>query len=452
MSALDLERIQGFVVRGYRLPFAGYLFLRIVDVESAARWLAEISEQVLSAAEWSEKPESGVNVALTFSGLRALDLPDATLAGFPEEFRQGMAARAALLGDTGESAPERWQGELGGPDVHVMAMISAKHGKALGAHEEQLRVQLERNGGFAIVHKDAGAALPDGVEHFGYADGFAQPAIEGGPGGNPPGGGALQSGGGWRPISAGEFILGYEDEEGVLPSAPPPDELSRNGTFLVYRKLHQDVAAFRAALADAAGLFEGSEELLAAKIVGRWRDGTPLDSAATAPDPALAADELRNNAFSYADDHDGMRCPVGAHIRRANPRDGLPFEGTLVNRHRMIRRGIPYGDPLPPGAAEDGADRGVLFMCLQASIARQFEFVQSQWLGAGNTLGLGEDQDMLLGPQDGGEPRKMTIPGKPPFLLGPLSRMVTVRGGEYFFVPGVNGLHYLAGAAGGGVA
>ncbi len=452
MSELDLARIQGFVVRGYRLPCAGYLFLRIVDVQRAGGWLAEIAEETLIAAEWSQKPEAGVNVALTFAGLRMLGLPDATLAGFPEEFRQGMAARAALLGDTGESAPEHWEGGLGTPDIHVLMMISAVHREALEAHDRRVRAQLERNGGLTVVYEDLGAALPDGVEHFGYADGFAQPTIEGSPAGDTPGGGAVRPGGGWRPIRAGEFILGYEDEEGVLPSAPPPDELSCNGSFLAYRKLHQNVAAFRATLADAAALYPGGEELLAAKAVGRWRDGTPLDLSPATPDPAIAGDEQRNNAFSYGGDASGARCPIGSHIRRANPRDSLPFEGKLVNRHRLMRRGIPYGDPLPPGAADDGADRGVLFMCLQASIARQFEFVQSQWLGQGNTLGLGEDQDMLLGPQDGQAPRKMTIPGEPPFLLGPLSRMVTVRGGEYFFVPGINGLHYLAGAAGGGAA
>jgi Dyp-type peroxidase family len=452
VSRLDLARIQGFVVRGYRLPFAGYLFLRIVDVPRAGAWLAEIAEEALIAAEWSQKPESGVNVAVTFAGLRMLGLPDATLAGFPEEFRQGMAARAALLGDTDESAPEHWEGGLGTPDIHVLVMISAAHREALEAHDRRIRAQLEGNGGLTVVYEDLGVALPGGVEHFGYADGFAQPTLEGSPAGDTPGGGAVRSGGRWRPIRAGEFILGYEDEEGVLPSAPPPDELSCNGSFLAYRKLHQNVAAFRAMLADAAAPYPGGEELLAAKVVGRWRDGTPLDLSATAPDPAIAGDEQRNNAFSYGSDASGTRCPVGSHIRRVNPRDSLPFEGKLVNRHRLIRRGIPYGDPLPPGASDDGADRGVLFMCLQASIARQFEFVQSQWLGQGNTLGLGEDQDVLLGPQDGQAPRKMTIPGEPPFMLGPLSRMVTVRGGEYFFVPGINGLHYLAGAAGGGAA
>jgi Dyp-type peroxidase family len=452
MTELDLPRIQGFVVRGYRLPLAGYLFLRIDDVARAATWISELSEDVLIAAPWSRKPQSGVNIAFSYSGLRTLELPDACLAGFPEEFRQGMAARADLLGDFGDSAPAGWEGGLGTPAIHVLVMISAVHREALEAHDKRLRAGIEHNGGLTVVYDDAGAALPGGVEHFGYADGFAQPSIEGSGVAPLAGQGAPLKGGQWRPIRAGEFILGYPDEEGVLPPAPPPAELTSNGSYLVYRKLFQDVAGFRKRLAGSAKLYPGGEELLAAKIVGRWPDGTPLDLSPEQADPAIVADEKRNNAFGYGNDGDGRRCPIGAHVRRANPRDSLPFEGALVNRHRLIRRGIPYGPPLPPGAEDDGQDRGVIFMCLQASISRQFEFIQSQWLGDGNALGLGADQDMMLGPQNGTPPRKMTVPGEPPFFLGPLSRVVSVKGGEYFFVPGINGLKFLAAAAGGGAA
>jgi Dyp-type peroxidase family len=452
MTELDLARIQGFVVRGYRLPFAGYLFLRIDDAVRAASWIAEITEDVLTAAPWSQKPDAGINVAFSFSGLRALAMPDASLAAFPEEFRQGMAARAGLLGDDGDSAPERWSPPLGTPAVHVLVMISAMGRDALEAHDAKLRGALQRIGGLTVLADDVGAALPGGAEHFGYADGFAQPSIEGSEETALPGEGAVVNGGGWRAIRAGEFILGYPDEEGVLASAPPPAELSTNGSYLVYRKLHQDVAAFRARLAASATLYPGGEEQLAAKIVGRWRDGTPLALSPDRPDPAIAADETRNNAFDYRDDQAGLACPIGAHVRRANPRASLPFDGQLVNRHRLVRRGIPYGEPLAPGAEDDGRDRGVIFMCLQASIARQFEFIQSQWLNGGNAFALGEDQDVMLGSQDATPPNKMTVPGSPPFLHGPLSRVVSVKGGEYFFVPGINGLRFLAAAAGGGAA
>jgi len=252
-------------------------------------------------------------------------------------------------------------------------------------------------------------------------------------------------GDGWRPIKPGELLLGYEDEQGAATPAPPPEVFGKNGSFLVYRKLHQDVATFRRQLRDAAAHYAGGEEMLAAKVVGRWRDGTPLDISPDRPDPAVVADKLRNNAFDYGADPAGLRCPIGAHVRRMNPRRSLPFDGKLVDRHRIMRRGITYGDKLPDGAEDDGQDRGVIFMCLQASLARGFEFVQSQWANGGNAFRLGQDQDVMLGPQDTQGTAKMTIPGTAgPFFLGPLSRVVTMRGGEYYFTPGINGLHHLA--------
>jgi Dyp-type peroxidase family len=442
VSTLDLAQIQGFVVRGYRLPWAECLFLRVDDAERARRWLGRLAPDVLTAAPWSVKPEAGVNLAITYPGLEALGVPGTSLAGFSEELCEGMAARAELLGDVGTSAPSKWEEPWRGRSVHVLVMISAKDKDALAAHHDLLCAGLD---GLSLAGEpQVGSALPGGTEHFGFADGFAQPSIEGN--GLPvlQGGGA-PDGDGWRDIRAGEFILGYEGEQGEPPAAPAPDALSANGTYLVYRKLHQDVAGFRRTLAAAAEHFPGGEELLAAKLVGRWRDGTPLDLRPDQADPALATDPARNNAFSYKGDDDGLRCPVGAHIRRANPRLSMPFEGKLVNRHRMIRRGIPYGDPLPPGADDDHADRGVVFMCLQASIQRQFEFVQAQWLNDGNAFRLGDDQDALLGVHDAPE-SKMTVQGEPPYFVGPLARVVTMRGGEYFFVPGVNGLHFIAAA------
>jgi Dyp-type peroxidase family len=442
VSGLDLANIQGFVVRGYRLPFALYLLLHVDDASRARRWLSGLIAEVLTATPWSKKPESGANVAFSYAGLQALGLADASLAGFPEEFRQGMAARARLLGDTGESAPEHWEAGFVDPGVHVLVMISARSQAALRAHEERLRAAAQA-GGLRVVAEQAGAALAGGKEHFGFADGFAQPSIEGAGVPASPGQGAPGNDGTWRDIRAGEFILGYPDEQGALPAAPSPDQLAANGSYVVYRKLHQDVAMFRRQVGEAARHYPGGEELLAAKIVGRWRDGTPLAVSPDRADAAIVADPNRNNAFSYADDADGRRCPIGAHTRRVNPRESLPFHGALVNRHRILRRGIPYGPPLPEGADDDGTDRGVVFMCLQTSIARQFEFIQSQWLSGGNAFRLGDDQDVMLGPQDGDGTRKMTVPGNPPFFLGPLSRVVTVRGGEYFFCPGINGLRHL---------
>jgi Dyp-type peroxidase family len=399
---------------------------------------------VITAERWNVKPESGINLAFTFDGLRALGVGDASLAGFPAEFREGMASRAELLGDVGDSAPEHWEDCFRSGDAHALVMISAKDPEALADRDRRIRDVVARRGGASVVVTQLGGVLPTGREHFGYADGFSQPAIEGSRFEDHPGAGAPRENGDWRPIAAGEFILGYPDEQGAMPAAPQPDELARNGSYVVYRKLRQDVAAFRRQLAEAAKLYPGGEELLAAKLAGRWRDGTPLDSSPNAEDPGLVKDKKRNNAFDYGRDPDGLRCPVGSHIRRMNPRLSMPFEGKLVNRHRLIRRGITYGEILPEGVTEDdGEDRGVIFMSVQASLARQFEFVQVQWANTGNPFRLGDDQDPLIGPQDG-TPAKMTVPGRPPFFFGPLSRVVTTRGGDYYFAPGINGLRHLA--------
>jgi Dyp-type peroxidase family len=286
-------------------------------------------------------------------------------------------------------------------------------------------------------------------EHFGYADGFAQPAIEGASEDKARGGGVPLANDAWRALAPGEFVLGYPDEDTRvdpkrrLPNAPA-QPLGKSGTYMVWRKLHQDVARFRRVLAEAAKLYEdGDPHKLSAKVVGRWTNGAPLveypDAAPEQYDPKTAG----ANDFRYESDLDGMRCPLGAHVRRSNPRDALGFDGNLSFRHRMIRRGMPYGAPLPEGVEiDDGVDRGLVFVCFQASISRQFEGVQVQWLNAGNIFGLGHDKDFLLGDPIG--TGKMTIHGKPPFFLSPQDVFVRTRGGEYLFVPGMTALAALA--------
>jgi len=449
LTTLDRSNIQGFVVRGYRLPVAGYLFLRVDDPVRASRWVSHAADEVITAAPWSKKPAAGINVSFTYTGLKALEVPDYSLGGFPVAFREGMAARAELLGDTGPSDPSRWEGPFDAADhVHAMVMISAKDDEALERHKAEVCERIGQFGGLETVGWQVGKALKENREHFGFVDGISQPDIEGSAVKPYPGQGAVDGKGGWRPVPAGEFILGYLDEEGVLPDAAVPDQLTGNGTFLVYRKLRQNVAEFRRQLKRASEHYPGGEDMLAAKMVGRWGDGTPLVLSPEKPDPAIAKDRMRNNAFSYGDDGKGTRCPVGGHIRRANPRDGLPFEGKLVNRHRLIRRGIPYGPELPPGAEDDGQDRGLIFTSLQASIERQFEFVQSQWMNEGNAFRIGADQDVLIGAQTCDPPRKMLIPGSPPFFVDNLCCLTTCSGGEYFFTPGVNGLHFISAADG----
>jgi len=439
MSTIDVSTLQGNILRGYRFSVVTYLFFRIQDAARARQWLKEFSGHVTNATPWQNKPASTVNVAMTYPGLQALQLPDVSLASFPPEFKQGMAARAAVLGDMEESSPEHWDGPLGTKDVHLLVMLYAVTPACMSERRRWFDEMLARIGGLELIYEQLGNPLSNG-EHFGYRDGFSQPSIEGSGVLPCPGEGTPQADGSWKALQPGEFILGYPDDEGLLPEAPTPNVLGRNGTYLVFRKLHEHVALFRTFLRDQAKGYPGGEELLAAKLVGRWRDGTPLVSSPDHMDPELVNDNHRNNDFRYGSDPDGYRCPFSAHIRRTNPReDGI---GKISNRHRIIRRGVTYGTELPEGAADDGQGRGVIFIALNSHISRQFEFIQSQWINDGNIFGLGTDKDPLTGDHRG--TGKMTIPGSPPYFLAPLPRFVTVKGGDYFFMPGINALEWIA--------
>lgn len=422
-ATLDLHDIQGGILRGYGYPFATYLFLR--DVPPAA--LAALD--VTTAEEWNAKPEVAVNVALTMPGLRALGVPE---DGFPPEFVGGMAARAPRLRDD----PAAFDAGLGGTgEAHVLVTVQGRRSASVHAVASEIL-----GAGGELVHRQDAALLPYGREHFGFNDGFAQPSVFGSGQPNRPGEGVAQRFARWRLLRPGEIVLGYEDEDGVLPAAPPRP-LHRNATFMVVRKLHQDVAAWRRWLRDAADAHAGGdEEWVAAKVCGRWTDGTPT---ALEPDPSKqhTLDEKHSmNAFRYGRDPGGLRCPVGAHVRRVNPRDALSGGAHRTRRHRIIRRGMPYGPPLH-GDADDGAERGLLFACFNASIARQFEVVQ-HWSTEGNVFGLGVgNRDFLTG-GDGTQP--FVIAGSPPVRLDPPGTpFVTVRGGEYLYVPSIAGLETL---------
>jgi Dyp-type peroxidase family len=245
------------------------------------------------------------------------------------------------------------------------------------------------------------------------------------------------------PLKPGEFILGYPDEEGPPAGLPQPQILAKNGSFMAYRRLQEHVGRFREFLAQHGETPE-EHELLAAKLMGRWRSGAPLVLAPDKDDPSLGADPRRNNDFNYAkDDPHGYAVPLGAHIRRMNPRDSA----ANVHRRRMIRRGATYGPHLPDDAPEDGQERGVAAFLLCASLIRQFEFVQNVWINDKNFNELGNERDPLIGNQDGAlefkiptRPIRKKITGLPAFT--------TLRGGAYFFVPGLGALRWLA--AGGG--
>jgi len=452
-TQIDLRDLQGDILRAYGNAYdhTSYAFVHIgCPPEQARAWFSGLVEHVTTAEPWKEsKPVTTLNVAVTAAGLAALGVSEVVVKTFSKEFLQGMATRAQRLGDVGSSEPAGWEKGLGSGEAHVLLTINAQetedHQRALGLMSEA----MDDAGGLRIVFQQDTALLQGAREHFGYADGFAQPAVEGFNDEKAPGGGVPEKDGRWRSLAPGEFVLGYPDEDTRddpkhrLPTAPAAP-LGRSGTYMVWRKLYQDVALWRRVLADAAKLYKGGDaDKLAAKVVGRWPDGTPLVTHPDKPDPSFDATMRHANDFRYSGDLDGRRCPIGAHIRRSNPRDALGFEGALTFRHRMIRRGMPYGTPLADGVTKDDrSDRGLVFVSFQASISRQFEAVQMQWLNDGNIFGLGHDKDFVLGDPHG--KGKMTIEGDPPFFLAPQEAFVKTRGGEYLFVPGMSALAALA--------
>ena len=456
MAQIDFRDLQGDILRAYGNDYdhTSYAFVHVdCPPEQARAWFSGLLDHVTTAEPWKEgKPLTTLNVAVTAAGLTALGVSDEVVGTFSSEFRQGMAHRATRLGDIGVSDPKGWDKGLGTNDAHVLLTINAHekedHQRALG----KMKAAMDDAGGLRIVYQQDTALLHGAREHFGYADGFAQPAIEGASDAKAPGGGVLEKDGRWRALAVGEFVLGYPDEDSRddpkrrLPAAPA-DPLGKSGTYMVWRKLYQDVALWRRILHDAAKLYTGGDaDKLAAKVVGRWEDGTPLVTHPNKTDPSFDPAARGANDFRYGEDLDGRRCPLGAHIRRSNPRDALGFETALTFRHRMIRRGMPYGDPLPKGVMDDdGAERGLVFVSFQASISRQFEAVQIQWLNDGNIFGLGHDKDFVLGDGGPGPAKgKMTIQGDPPFFLSPHEKFVRTRGGEYLYVPGLSGLAALA--------
>jgi Dyp-type peroxidase family len=436
---LELDDIQSGVLRPRPTPYAAtYILLRIDNRKAGRELMRRLGEVVTSAANpTSPLSDTWVSVALTYQGLRALGAPQDSLDSFAWEFQQGMAARAKALGDTGESSPENWEQSLGTPDVHVVLVAVAPDAQRLEAALDRPRKAYKELPGITAIWRQDCHALPTETEPFGFRDGISHPAIEGSgiPGTNPK----------EQLLKAGEFVLGYRDEMGGIQMTSP-EVLGRNGTYIVFRKLRQRVAEFRQYLkANSTSLEE--EELLAAKMMGRWRSGAPLALCPFHDDPELGADPRRNNNFLYEeDDPAGFKTPGGSHIRRTNPRDASV--AGVVRLHRMIRRGTAYGPPLPEGVLEDdGADRGLMFAFVGAHLGRQFEFVQSQWINDGVFFGAGSDKDPIAGSNDegGDEGGSFTVPRRPVRKrLQGIPRFVVTRGGEYCFMPGLRALRWLA--------
>jgi len=437
VPVLDTSDIQATVLRPRPSPYRGeYLLLRVGDIGQGREMLRRILPYVAPADEWWVPSLPGwLGIPFTFEGLKALGVPQASLDSFPIEFRQGMAARAAILHDFGANAPANWEYPFGTANIHVALAIYAQDEQNLQRVLELAHRTHHDLPHVSVVYRMGFGELPEGRNPFGFKDGLHNPRVEG----SSPDAHA----GNEAAIKAGEFVMGYPDELGETAQVPIPEELRRNGTFMAFRKFHMDVAAFRKYLRAQASSPE-EEELLAAKMVGRWRSGAPLVLAPDRDDPALGADANRNNDFGYADDMKGLKCPFSAHIRRINPRDALKDDIVDVNVHKFLRRGTNYGSPLPEGALEDdGAERGGVFLLIGAHLGRQFEFVQSQWATDGNFISHGTEQDPFIGNNDG--EGVFTIPKRPVRRrLQGLPSFVAVRGGEYCFMPGLQALRWLA--------
>ncbi|HET7843975.1 MAG TPA: hypothetical protein VFL14_07480 [Xanthomonadales bacterium] len=455
-GALDHRDIQAqFNGFDSHWPHGRFFYCRYRSAAAGRRLLQRLLP-ITHMLDMAARRDAAVNVAFTHAGLRALELEPTVLGSFPHDFRQGMRDRAQLNGDVGGDAPGRWDEAWRGAPVHLWIGVYARN---LGQCEEWCAAfeawlagepDIELAGQQAVQRFHADPAVPMHIEdaasnashayvleHFGFRDGVGNPVIAGMPPEDPAGGGRLDENGVWTPLAAGEFLLGHLDEDGEMPHAPRPDALARNGSFMVLRKLEQDVDTFRDYCAEVAKQAGVCADDLTCRMIGRRRDGRPL------------MDESTLNAFSYAGDPEGRRCPLGAHSRRANPRDTSGFGSVLVDRHRILRHGITYGHPVPTGRRQrdvnGDAGQGLMFLAFMASFTRQFEFVMQNWIDLGNDLNQGNDRDPLCGRQLPGG--RMTIPGdgeRPTVVCNNLRQFVRLRGGDYFFLPGVAAVEALA--------
>jgi Dyp-type peroxidase family len=503
-SAVDYSDVQGMVRFGFaKMSEAVYLLLQVRNAAAACAWLAQAP--VTTAADSHPVPSTALQVAFTRQGLEALRVPPQVLAGFSAEFLAGMAGndnRSRRLGDTGANSPAGW--EWGGPDnePHVMVMLFAEPGQ-LESWRHSVTGPLFQ-GAFDEIGR-LGTSDLGGREHFGFIDGISQPQIDwSGARTVTVNGNELSYG---NLVCLGEFLLGYANEYSrytdrplldrseagseELPDAedqPGKKDLGRNGTYAVVRQVRQDVRAFWQYVDEATKSLHEKGNSLAEFMVGRTLDDgaplVPLSQTSIAGVGATGSEAKRRqdvelNQFDYSSDLDGMKCPIGAHIRRGNPRtpdlpgnpksilgqlthvlgfgETSPHEdlAASVRFHRILRRGREYGPGLSPGEAvqpapPDDPERGLHFIALNANIERQFEFVQNAWMARTKFDGVTEESDPLLGNREpvAGCPftNTFSIPqqGKVRKRLMEIPQFVTVRGGAYFFLPGIRALRYLS--------
>lgn len=478
---INLKDLQGNLLNGYGTRRARHFALEVTAAAGARELIGALAAgvampgggilQITNAevrAAASPRPAKYLNLGLSFAGLRALGVAPAVLDAFPTAFRQGPAdpLRAPALGDCGASDPRHW--ELGGsrnPPVHLLLSLYADDATPLDAASAVLRARFA-TAGLREHHCSEAQALKDITEvHFGYRDGISQPHLEGAP---PRSRGQAFSDS--QPLTpAGDFILGagHHNSFGGNHLGDLPAALGDNATYGAFRVLAQDAPAFERLLRDTALRWKVDPEWVAAKLMGRWRNGVPLSLSPERPftresersaTPLPAIDDVHLNEFDYApterhadryDDAIGLRCPLGSHIRRLNPRAGTVM-GTPRSR-RLIRRGMPYGPEYraaASGGADDGQARGLMGYFLCGDLELQYEFIHSNWINDDmSTVGLRGTREPLLGahPACGGRFVIRSESLKDPIIITDLPQLVTTRGSVYCLLPGIGGLRYLAG-------
>ncbi|MDN5217147.1 Dyp-type peroxidase [Fulvivirgaceae bacterium BMA12] len=462
MKAIDRKDIQGMLIYGYgRLSAACYLFLSLEDISAFRRWLKATTFQ----NGVSSPGEPSMNIAFTADGLRKLGLTVDEDHGFSRAFTEGMDTdhRNRILGDYGINASTKWVwGHRNHQELHGVLMLFARDKVALEQFYAEVASKFPENGIREVVTRIESFSL-GGKEHFGFKDGVNQPVMQG-----------L----GWASdeqnfVNPGEFILGYPNNYDKQPHSPflqnGQFNFGCNGSYMVFRQLEQDVPLFWKTLCDYfGGVEKGKKEavILASKMVGRWPNGNPLTRSAT---EKITKRDLNNFSF-YQDDRLGMQCPFGSHIRRMNPRDSLSDGGKkkeldeasrVANNHRILRRGRPYGIPLAENADIEAmlnaldlpptGSRGLNFICFNTDIDRQFEFVQHTWANNRKFHNLYNDVDPIVGVQRSAtdknqightqfeaqtSPVRKRYQDLPPF--------VRVKGGSYFFMPGLTAIDFLS--------
>lgn len=433
---IALDDIQALILRSRPVPYYGTVAIfEIDDASQVKSILKELLPIVTSAKDWHTNDDASVTITFTYKGLEKIGVPKESLDSFPESFREGMAKRAPFLNDVGVNDPKNWEKDFREATMHVAAAIIANNEEDWSNKLLEFKSKIEKNKGLKLLKSHNFGTTEEVKNVFGFRDGISNPEIEGSGIDTPPGFD--------RPLKAGEFILGYPGEGDITKPYPKPAILGKNGSFLIFRKYQSQVADFNKYIQENSNSPQEGE-LLAAKMVGRWRSGAPLVLAPEKDDKELGDNPHKNNAFSFKNDEFGKKCPFSSHIRRMNPRDSKTFVLEDERLHRIIRRSVTFGDIVPPDVTkDDGKERGQYFMGISANAMGTLEFLQKQWANDGNSQNLGTEKDPMIGVQD--KEGRFTMPADP--LVKRYRGLQTfniVKGGEYCFIPSLSALKWIS--------